>query len=78
MAVWTKIVPNTYITHDQEIIGYFSDLLYFNCRDMKFRRTEMLIYSDSGEVINRQLGISTYYTIDPGSEAEALIKKVCR
>lgn len=78
IAVWTMTVPSIYITHNQERIGYFSELIYINCKDMKFRRTEMLIHSYSGELINRQLGRSTYYTIDPGSEAKALFKRVCQ
>ncbi len=77
IAVWTKIIPSSYITHKQERIGYFLDLIYIDCEQVEYRRTEMLIHSDSGELIKRQMGTSTYYTIDPESEAEALFKKVC-
>ena len=77
IAVWTKTIPSRYITHNRERIGYLSDLIYINCEKNKYRRTEMLIQSHSGEIINRQKGIKTYYTIDPESEAEALFQKVC-
>lgn len=77
IAVWTKTIPSKYITHNQERIGYFSDLIYINCEEVKYRRTEMLIHSYSGEIINRQTVRSTYYTIDPENEAEALYKRVC-
>lgn len=77
VAVWTKNTPNAYTTHNRERIGYFIDLIYIDCENMKYRRTEMLIYNDSGQLMNRQVGIPTYYTIDPESEADALFKKVC-
>jgi hypothetical protein len=77
IAVSTKNIPSTYLTHNQERIGYFLDLIYIDCGKSKYRRKEMSIYSDSGELIKRQMGIPTYYTIDPGSEPEALLQKLC-
>jgi len=78
IEVWTKTIPNTYMTQNQKKIGYFSDLIYIDCKKGKYRRTEMLIYSESDELINRQMGRSTYYTIDSGSEADALYTRVCQ
>lgn len=77
IAAWTKNIPNTHLTHNQESIGYFLDLIYIDCQKIKYRRTEMSIYSDSGELIMRQIGRPTYYTIDPGSESEALFQIIC-
>jgi hypothetical protein len=78
IAVSTKNIPSTYLTHNQERIGYFLDLIYIDCGKSRYRRKEMSIYSDSGELIKRQMGLPTYYTIDPGSEPEALLQKLCR
>jgi len=77
IAAWTKNIPSIYLSHNQESIGYFSDLIYIDCEKIKYRRTEMLIYNDSDELIMRQMGRPTYYTIDSGSEAEALLQEVC-
>src|SRR4030042_1386825 len=52
IAVWTKTIPSIYITHNKERIGYFSDLIYINCEEVKYRRTEMMIHSYSGEIMN--------------------------
>lgn len=77
IAVWTKTVPNSYLIEDQKQIGYFLDIIYMDCEKVKYRRKEILTYDISDELITREMGISTYYTISPESKAEALYKKIC-
>ena len=77
ISVQTKTVPNVYLTEGRKEIGYFMDLIYMNCEKVKYRRKKILTYDVSDELITRQIGRSTYYTISPESEAEALYKKIC-
>jgi hypothetical protein len=36
-----------------------------------------MTYDVSDELIKRQMGMSTYYTISPESKAEYLYKRIC-
>jgi hypothetical protein len=53
------------------------DLIYMNCETVRYSRKEILTYDVSDELITRQIGRSTYYSISPESEEESLYKKIC-
>ncbi|MBE0427744.1 MAG: hypothetical protein IBX72_14010 [Nitrospirae bacterium] len=77
IAVQRKTVPNVYLTESKKEIGYFMDLIYMNCETVRYSRKEILTYDVSDELITRQIGRSTYYSISPESEEESLYKKIC-
>jgi hypothetical protein len=77
ISVWTKTVPNNYLKEGKKQIGYFLYLIYMNCEKVKYRRKEIMTYDVSDELIKRQMGMSTYYTISPESKAESLYKRIC-